>query len=104
MAEPVSTAATLFAAIMKAVISYLPGAAAVVVVVVLVTMYPEDTNVIPAVLDEDGVEVEPERVLVLSEAWTEVLPAGDRYGFRYDQLALFLARGFEARLSALENN
>ncbi|MBA9071852.1 hypothetical protein FHR71_005645 [Methylobacterium sp. RAS18] len=27
---------------------------------------------------------------------------GDRYGFRTDQLLLFLARGFDARLSALE--
>lgn len=29
-------------------------------------------------------------------------PAGDRYGFRTDELMLFLARGFDARLSALE--
>ncbi|KQT78502.1 DUF2793 domain-containing protein [Methylobacterium sp. Leaf466] len=28
--------------------------------------------------------------------------AGDRYGFRSDELLLFLARGFEARLTALE--
>ncbi|KQP38268.1 hypothetical protein ASF49_04440 [Methylobacterium sp. Leaf104] len=28
--------------------------------------------------------------------------AGERYGFRMDQLLLFLARGFEARLAALE--
>lgn len=28
--------------------------------------------------------------------------AGDRYAFRYDQLNLFIAAGFEARLSALE--
>ncbi|KQP61693.1 DUF2793 domain-containing protein [Methylobacterium sp. Leaf108] len=28
--------------------------------------------------------------------------AGDRYGFRSDELVLFLARGFEARLTALE--
>lgn len=28
--------------------------------------------------------------------------AGDRYGFRPDQLLLFIARGFEARLAALE--
>jgi hypothetical protein len=34
-----------------------------------------------------------------------VLPyraAGDRYAFRYDELSMFLARGFEARLAALE--
>jgi hypothetical protein len=36
-------------------------------------------------------------------AWTEqTQTAGNRYGFRYDQLNLFIARGFEARLSALE--
>lgn len=29
-------------------------------------------------------------------------PAGSRYGFRVDELLLFIARGFEARLSALE--
>jgi hypothetical protein len=29
-------------------------------------------------------------------------PAGDRYAFRYDQLNLFIAAGFEARLAALE--
>lgn len=31
-----------------------------------------------------------------------VKPAGDLYGFRYDQLNLFIAAGLEARLSALE--
>lgn len=31
-----------------------------------------------------------------------VIPAGDRYGFRADELLLFLARGFDARLQALE--
>lgn len=29
-------------------------------------------------------------------------PAGSRYAFRYDELNMFLARGFEARLAALE--
>lgn len=29
-------------------------------------------------------------------------PAGDRYGFRTDELLLFVARGFDARLQALE--
>lgn len=38
------------------------------------------------------------------DAWeaTDERPAGDRYSFRYDELNLFLARGFEARLAALE--
>lgn len=35
-------------------------------------------------------------------AATETEPAGDRYSFRPDELLLFIARGFEARLSALE--
>jgi hypothetical protein len=30
-------------------------------------------------------------------------PAGDRYSFRHDELLLFIARGFAARLDALEN-
>ncbi len=29
--------------------------------------------------------------------------AGDRYAFRYDELNMFIAAGFEARLHALEN-
>lgn len=37
------------------------------------------------------------------DAWIEVVQeAGNRYAFRYDQLALFIAAGFEARLTALE--
>jgi hypothetical protein len=36
-------------------------------------------------------------------AWTETTQeAGDRYSFRYDELNLFVARGLEARLAALE--
>ncbi|GEL44183.1 hypothetical protein MEX01_47740 [Methylorubrum extorquens] len=34
---------------------------------------------------------------------TPATPAGDRYGFRADQLALFIAAGYEARLAALED-
>ena len=38
-------------------------------------------------------------------AWTEQTQvAGNMYGFRYDQLNLFIAQGIEARLSALEDN
>jgi len=33
----------------------------------------------------------------------EYQPAGDRYSFRHDELLLFLARGFAARLDALES-
>lgn len=44
----------------------------------------------PAVIGEDGSIIEPEQA------------AGDRYSFRPDELLMFIARGFEARLSALE--
>jgi hypothetical protein len=58
----------------------------------------------------DDVFVEHAEVLAVEAveakaAWTEqTREAGDRYAFRYDQLNLFIARGFEARLSALEDN
>lgn len=32
-----------------------------------------------------------------------VVPAGDRYSFRIDELNLFLVAGFEARLSEIES-
>lgn len=37
-----------------------------------------------------------------SRVTREARPAGDRYGFRTDELLLFIARGFDARLAALE--
>jgi hypothetical protein len=41
---------------------------------------------------------------VKQEAWREhKVVAGDSYGFRTDQLLLFIARGFEERLTKLEN-
>jgi len=57
-----------------------------------------------AVLDDEGNEVEPAIEAVEGkDAWTEqTQTAGDRYAFRYDQLNLFIARGIEARLAALE--
>lgn len=33
----------------------------------------------------------------------KIVPAGDRYSFRYDQLNLFIAKGLEARLTKLED-
>lgn len=46
---------------------------------------------------------------VCYDAWSDVLgdgeqtqTAGDRYAFRMDELMMFIARGFEARLAALE--
>ncbi|WP_144223595.1 hypothetical protein [Mesorhizobium amorphae] len=44
----------------------------------------------PAVFNDEGVEVQP------------AVPAGDRYGLMYDSIAMFIARGFEERLAALE--
>jgi len=60
-----------------------------------------------AVLDDEGNVIEPaveaQPAIKAKDAWTEVtLKAGDRYSFRYDQLTLFIARGIDARLAALE--
>lgn len=44
----------------------------------------------PAVTDDDGTVIRPS------------VPAGDRYSFRNDGLLLFIARGLDARLAALE--
>jgi hypothetical protein len=38
--------------------------------------------------------------VTVREGYTE--PAGDRYGFRMDQLAMFIMRGIEHRLTQLE--
>lgn len=48
-----------------------------------------------AVVDSEGNIVEP--------AYVYERQAGDLYGFRTDQFLMFIARGFEARLAALEN-
>ena len=67
----------------------------------------EAVEAVPAVMDDDGNVIEPaveaQPAIEAKEAWTEVtLQAGDRYSFRYDQLTLFIARGIDARLAALE--
>ncbi|MGO1077981.1 tail fiber domain-containing protein [Inquilinus sp. CA228] len=56
--------------------------------------WDEEVTEIPAVTDESGKEVAPAR--------TETRSAGDLYSFRPDELMLFIGRGLEARLSALE--
>ncbi|MFP9166987.1 hypothetical protein ACLI1Y_16660, partial [Enterococcus faecalis] len=33
----------------------------------------------------------------------KTIPAGDHYSFRLEELNLFIAKGFEARLSAIED-
>jgi len=54
-----------------------------------------------AVLDEDGNVIEA--AIGAKAARTEQTQhAGDRYAFRYDELNMFIARGFDARLSVLE--
>jgi hypothetical protein len=68
------------------------------------TETPEIINSWPAqdaVLDEDGNVVTP-AVEAGSEITQAYRPAGDRYSFRTDELLLFMARGFAARLDALE--
>lgn len=52
----------------------------------------------PTLVEADGRPL----MVEVRAAWVEVVPAGDRYGFRADELLAFIARGFEARLSALE--
>lgn len=56
--------------------------------------WDEEVTEHPAVTDETGAEI--------ASARTERKPAGDLYGFRPDELMLFIARGLEARLEALE--
>jgi hypothetical protein len=60
--------------------------------------HQEETKPHDALVDARGV---PVRVHV-KDAWTERVPGGDRYAFRTDELLLFIARGFDARLAALE--
>lgn len=50
--------------------------------------------------NEDG-EITYEEI-IKEEAREEILPAGDRFSFRYDELNMFIAAGFEARLAILE--
>lgn len=69
---------------------------------------------LPEVVDKDGNVVEPatQRPLLhrmpvmetVTERYDKVLvrPAGNRYGFRPEELLLFIARGIHARLCALE--
>lgn len=58
----------------------------------------EEWATVPAVVGDDGEILEPE----VQELVQPYQAAGDRYSFRMDELALFIARGFDARLSALE--
>lgn len=60
---------------------------------------PEVWAETPAVLDEDGNEVAPATRALIQEAQ----PAGDRYGFRHDQLLLFLLAGERAARRAMED-
>lgn len=58
-----------------------------------------------AVLDDDGNETgEYKNGQLTKDAWTEqVQVAGDRYGFRYDQLAMFILAGLNAKQKQLES-
>lgn len=53
----------------------------------------------PSEHDADGTGIAS---AIPAQPATPGTPAGDRFGFRTDQLLLFLARGFDARLQALE--
>ncbi|MBB5609806.1 MULTISPECIES: tail fiber domain-containing protein [unclassified Janthinobacterium] len=68
------------------------------------------TEALPEVVDALGNVVTPAQpasagypAIEARAAYTEVtLEAGDRYAFRYDELAMFIAAGQEARLTTLE--
>lgn len=68
------------------------------------------TDAMPDVLDEKGAVITPAvpaspgyPAIEARAAYTEVvLEAGDRYAFRYDELAMFIAAGQEARLATQE--
>ena len=51
--------------------------------------------------DEFELECVPENK-PLAQTTQEYRPAGDRYSFRMDELCLFIARGMEERIAALE--
>ncbi|MDN2710592.1 tail fiber domain-containing protein [Janthinobacterium sp. SUN118] len=60
------------------------------------------------VIEHAAIEATDDREM--RAAWTETIPAGDRYAFRYDELNQFIAAGLaarqtdiEARLAALES-
>lgn len=54
-------------------------------------------------VEHPAIEANPEEGIEAQPAWREQVQfAGDRYSFRPDELLLFIARGFEARLTALE--
>ncbi len=59
---------------------------------------PEVWQVIPAQFDSEGVEIVPQSSVLVSPEQ----PAGDRYGFRMDQLNAFVCRALYQRLEALE--
>lgn len=56
----------------------------------------------PADIAEDGTVISQE-VKAQAARIEQTQVAGDRYAFRYDELNLFIARGLDARLSALED-
>lgn len=65
--------------------------------------HPEQYEQIP-VLDAEGNETgEYTQGQKIADAWDELKTAGgNRYGFRYEQLNLFIARGLSSRLSSIE--
>ena len=66
-------------------------------------IFVEHDKILSVEAVEESEEVEYVEAVEGVSAWTEQIQvAGNRYGFRYDQLNLFVARGFEARISALE--
>ena len=58
--------------------------------------------IVPAVLDDDGNVIEGEKTDLEPDGEELWMPAGDRYGVRPDQLAMFLIAAQEQRLAVLE--
>ncbi len=52
------------------------------------------------IIEHAAIEATEDREM--QPAWTEIIPAGDRYAFRYDELNQFIAAGLEARQTAIE--
>ena len=66
-----------------------------------ITEHPEQIEQIDTgLLDAIGDPIY--KTVVKKEAWIDIRPEGNKYGFRVEELLMFIARGFEERISAIE--
>jgi hypothetical protein len=66
-----------------------------------ITDHPEEVEQIDTGLF-DATDAPIYKTVVTKEAWTEIRPEGNKYGFRVEELLMFIARGLEERISAIE--